>query len=424
MAPIFHPWLACAVLLWIAPGSNCLQLSSTETSSHDPSVSIAPWVMRAGETEDDFTHSTGSLCEGAGAEACGRVFHPSELKALTSMRHTGIPRRGSIKVAILLAGTIRDGWDGHVDAFLQSMVDPHDADVFVHASKVRAFHKSGVPDGLITRLGSSLKAWKSEEPPGIDIYPESLKRDSENAKFTASYLQFWHLEKAFDMMSEYERNTSVKYDVVVRARSDITPLPPAMLDLHGWDQPGKIHMMTDMFFWGRRDDMQPMAKFFSDGILSYFLTKYREPMERPIPVARHLDSFLVDPYVHRNSSDPIVDSHGTPLERPLHQLWKFYNKLDALPYPDMGKVGAQANLEAAVRAGIQTLSVADFAAHPPHHADFFHIKDVTVDHVAVEKEILHWALIHNFMICDVGASVNQILAKGRVNLRSLARNCD
>merc|ERR1711862_715975 len=118
----------------------------------------------------------------------------------------------------------------------------------------------------------------------------------------------------------------------------MAPMSPSSLDLAGWETPQRIHMMTDMLFWGQRQVMLHMANL-SNNIVSYYQGQHPDPFKRPIQVKALLDSLKRDVRLQSSDGDD----------------WYLYNKLEVLPYPDMGLHGAVANLEAAVSAGMDAV---------------------------------------------------------------------
>lgn len=291
------------------------------------------------------------------------------------------------RTAILLVG-LMSGWEEHIGYFLSGMVVPNKADVFIHTT--------GMPDGLRKRLGAVLKVAVDEEPP-------PMRR---------IHIQFWHLEKAFALMSKHEAEEGLQYDIVVRARSDIVPAPPSLLDLSEWRQDvgrdDKLHMMSDMIFWGGRGAMAKVAKF-SSSIPSYYVSMYPDPMQRPIAVMRLIDSLKRDPWVNR--------PNGTD------EPWTLYQKLLTLPYPDMGKVGAVENLWEAVEQGVLFWPPKDGVVSKVHCGDICTERDYRRAFPQSEKDLLHFVLINDLTICDVGASMRKLLVKSTLMERKLSSDC-
>jgi len=277
-------------------------------------------------------------------------------------------------------------WEDHVDYFLTRMVAPNKADVFIHTV--------GMPAGLTQRLGSALKASGDQKP----------------APVRRIYEQFWHLERAFELMALHEAKEGFQYDIVVRARSDVVPVPPSLLDLSEWREADKLHMMSDMIFWGPRAAMAKVAKFFS-AIHSYYISGYPDPWKRHIVVLRLLDSLSRDPWINRpskNSDEP----------------WTFYQKLATLPYPDMGKVGAVENLWAAIHQGLLFWHPANGTLGSVHCGDICVERDYRPAWPQNEKDILHFVMLSDLSICDVGASMRYLKFKGDLIERKLASNCN
>jgi len=304
-------------------------------------------------------------------------------------QHPDPPRSAPApRTAILLVGLMNE-WEDHIDLFMSRMVLPNKADVFIHTT--------GMPGNLAKRLGGSLKA----------IVDEELKVPSRRI-----HMQFWHLEQAFELMARHEVKEGLQYDVVVRARSDVVPVPPSQLNLSEWrpEEGDKLHMMSDMVFWGGRRAMAKVAKFWS-AIRSYYTSQYPDPMKRHISVLRLLDSLQRDPWVNRRSEDA-----GEP--------WTLYQKLPTLPYPDMGEVGAVENLRAAAKRGVLSWPPASGPPGEVHCGDVCNEKDYRPAWPQSEKDILHFAMINDLTVCDVGASMRWLKVKGDLMERKLSSDCN
>lgn len=316
------------------------------------------------------------------------------------------------RTAILLSGLMRnwDMWDGEwAKSFMERMVEPNNADIFIHTSEFEGeTHKpmtvfggniealSLEPKEAITVemvFGDYLKEWKSADQPSP---PQGL-----------ADLQFWHVERAWNMMEVYEKKNNFKYDVVIKTRTEIAPNrnTNAILDLAGWQDEGKIHMATDMLWWGRRDDMEKTVGFYSS-ILSYYVKRYPDPSGRPIHVKALLETYLRDPRYSNN--DDKAD-------------WHTLSKIDTLPYPDMGKDGPVENLRAAVDAGIDVCIAQNGCK--THRGDHGSGGDYTYGEIRCEKDILDNVLRHDLIICDVGKGMHSIFYKGFIEERPHARDC-
>mmetsp|Transcript_77855 Transcript_77855/g.241297 ORF Transcript_77855/g.241297 Transcript_77855/m.241297 type:complete len:398 (-) Transcript_77855:32-1225(-) len=304
------------------------------------------------------------------------------------------------RTAILLVGLMR-GWEEHIGDFMHQMVEPNKADVFVHCSK-------RIPNNLTKRLGDSLKA----------VVEEKVSRqwaDWEDAH------QFFHLEKAWGMMEQYEASGRFKYDIVVRARSDTVPVPPSYLDLSPWmsDEKDKMYMMTDRIFWSGRDNMAKLCHFWS-AIWDYYVTRSPDAWNRTIPVWRFWDSVRRDPYSTRSKNS--------------HEGWALYTKYAALPYPNMLRRGRMMdNLEAAVKGGMVSWTPADDPTgekslargrvYGVHKSDRFNSRDFTLGRPRMEKDLPHYALISNMTLCDIGASMRFLRDHGVLVSRNLSSDC-
>eukprot|EP00413_Alexandrium_margalefii_P001993 CAMPEP_0204524534 /NCGR_PEP_ID=MMETSP0661-20131031/7423_1 /ASSEMBLY_ACC=CAM_ASM_000606 /TAXON_ID=109239 /ORGANISM="Alexandrium margalefi, Strain AMGDE01CS-322" /LENGTH=358 /DNA_ID=CAMNT_0051530291 /DNA_START=84 /DNA_END=1161 /DNA_ORIENTATION=- len=300
--------------------------------------------------------------------------------------------------AILLVGQMAH-WEDHIDGFISRMSEPNKADVFIHTT--------GLPEGLVERLGSSLKAAVDEVVP--DPCPKPYK-------------QFYHLEKAFELMTQHEAKNHFQYDIVVRARSDMVPAPPSQLDLSEWrpEERDKMYMMTDMIFWGVRDSMDTACRFWS-GIHDYYMRESPDPYNRTIPVWRFWDSLRRDPYLTR------PNEYG-------QESYKWYQKFSALPYPYMGHRGYHyGNLRMAVDHGMITwspaqdpegkMSLTSGRVRKVEPGRPFNPVDYTPANPRVEKDLLHWIMIHNMTICDIGPSMRWLKVKGSVISRNMSSDC-
>jgi len=348
----------------------------TGTGVNEGMIEVAPWALRPGEHPTDFVHTL----DGA------MPYLPTDVgENLSRIIPARLDKKQhSPKTAILLVGMMRD-WERHIGAMLSGMVHPNNADIFIHTSRP-------VDNALVERLGSNLK--------------RHVHREATNSLGRGWNPQFFNFEEAFKLMSDYEQANGFTYDVVVRARSDVVPKPPAWLNLEEWRDEGRIHMMTDMIFWGRRDDMAKIAKTHS-GVQRYY-KKYPDPWKRPIAVASLLDTLLRDPFVNR---------HGG------RESWLLYQKIQTLPYPNMKQEGAIKNLKKAMEHGLEFVRFEGNDTCAVSHGDVFNVNDYRFGRLVCEKDLLHWVLVHNLTICDIGSSMNLITFKGNTIKRRLASDC-
>jgi hypothetical protein len=330
-------------------------------------IEVMPWVLRPSEKPSDFVHT---IIPG-GATPVLRSGTMQNL-SMAIRADTGHAQKKP-KTAILLVGLMRD-WELNLEAILSGMVRPNSAHIFIHTSDV-------INHILVKQLGSSLKRYVGNIP------EHSLHHGWNN--------QFFNFEEAFKLMGDYERSNGFKYDVVVRARSDVAPAPPAWLNLEEWRDEGRIHMMTDLIFWGRRDDMAKIANTYSDVKLYY--DRHPDPWRRPIAVASLLDSFPRDPFVHRKGNGS----------------WTLHQKLQTLPYPDMGEEGALANLKKAMEKGMEYVTFEGHNTCTVSHGDVYTPNDYLNNSLNCEKDLLHWVLVHNLTICDIGSSMNRVQFSSR-----------
>lgn len=307
------------------------------------------------------------------------------------------------RVAVLLVGMPRGWTHDYVKDLRDGVVDLHGADVFVHMCD-----EDYDLNGLVKQIGS----------PVVEVLDDCLTEGGPHA-------QFWHLHEAFDMMKEHETRKGFTYDVVIKMRTEISPAASngGSIDLAGWEQKGRLHMMTDMIFWGQRREMAVMADLF-DSIESFYAVEYPNPFDRPIDVKALYETYLRDP---RN--EPNVTKKAP---------WYAYNKLEAVPYPDMVRGGAIENLQAALDKGITVCPSAQCSLRCGERYDLLcengddsvcgkfgcrnHADYVTGSCVA-EKDILTWPLAHGIILCDIGKSYNPYRGKTGVVARE-SRDCD
>jgi len=306
------------------------------------------------------------------------------------LRGVTSPATSQPRTAFLLVGLMRH-WDegDFIDLFLNKMVKPNSADVFIHAPEV--------PLGLVVALNQCLKGYEEE-----DLQDETLQ-------------QFWHLEKAWSAMKKHESETKQKYDIVVRTRTEIAPVGNSYLSLLGWEQKGRIHMMTDMLFWGQREDMEKVVRFHKD-FTKYYMVDYREPMSRPL----HLKAFL-----ESMKRDPQIAANTTAASEAL------YNKFSSLAYPDMGRISILENVQAAIDAGVDLCIDDKFCqkrcgSHYPKNSPRSCVAagEFQRDQIRSERDILDWVLAQDLVICDVGASMRTVRFHTWEVERELARDCD
>jgi hypothetical protein len=245
---------------------------------------------------------------------------------------------------------------------------------------------------MVKKLGSNLK--------------RHVRSNATNSLGRGWNRQFFNFEEAFKMMSDYEQSNGFRYDVVVRARSDVVPAPPAWLNLEEWRDEGRLHMMTDMIFWGRRDDMAKIANAYSGAQLYYH--QYPDPWKRPIAVASLLDTLWRDPFSNEHTTG---------------ESWKLYQKLQTLPYCNMGEKGATRNLRKAMEHGLEYVTFEGDNTCAVSPGDVFNGADYQYGQLNCEKDLLHWVLVHNLTICDVGSSMHLVMFHNRIIKRRLASDC-
>jgi len=331
---------------------------------------------------------------------------------VVSQQNESIVRRdaeeGAPRVAMLLVGLMKrldeNNWWNMVKT---KIVVPHKVDIFIHTSQegkqMEAIHEM---DDYVVEL--------------VDVpatTPPSTQAD----------LQFWHFKEAFKLMHMHEYRSGWQYNVVIKMRTDISPWGNGYLSLKGYETGGSIHMMTDWMFWGRRDDMEKVTTYW-DNLHNYFQIQYPHAMGRPIDVKAMYESIKRDPrqkalkYLPPN--DPTLHRSG--------EDWHSYNKIDVLPYPDEGKLGALANLKAALDRG-KTKCV-DGLGCTTRCGDrlYFENKDgrwcdgggdYDPSEIRSESALLAWIQSRGLVICDIGASMSTINFKGVVEQRHLASDC-
>lgn len=326
---------------------------------------------------------------------------------LTAVGNTTSSREKN--TAILLVGLMR-GWDQNHwhKRVRKNIVKPHNADIFVHATEMRDEFAD-----MRSFFGDSIKAILDEGQPGVP--PQS-----------AADFQFWHLQEAWALMVKYENNMNMKYDVVIKLRTDIAPCRSAYLSLAGWEIPGRIHMLSDMIFWGQRDDMEKITHFY-DNITPYYKQKYADPFSRPIDVHAMLESIKRDPITNKKNFDPTKNNVVEGID------WHLYNKIETVPYPDMGKLGALKNLKAAAQEGI-TICRDNHQCRVRCGDQYYNERlgprscdgggDYAHGEIRCEKDILHWVMANGLIVCDVGASMHTIWWKLGKEVRDMARDCD
>jgi len=314
------------------------------------------------------------------------------------------------RTALLLVGLMRRLMENEwLHMVKTTMIEPNKADLFVHTTA----EGHELDDVHREFAGSLVDAKSNAQPP---------ERKSDQA--IADY-QFWHVGMAFKIMAAHEKKEGFKYDVVIKLRTDVSPWGGATLNLAGWQQQGFIHMMTDWMYWGQRDDMEQVAKFY-DNIQPYFVQKYPVPISRPIDVDAMLESIKRDPRMKAEKYVPVVTDVANKIAP-----WHSYNKIETLPYPDEGKLGALANLQAALDRGVK--KCADGVNCKTMCGDRYYNEhdgrrcdgggDYEHGQIRCEKDILGWVQSRGLAICDIGKSMHTINFKGTIEKRPLASDC-
>jgi len=311
------------------------------------------------------------------------------------------------RTAILLVGLMRrlmeNDWLHMVKT---KMIDPNQADLFVHT----------------TEGGHELEDINREfEGPLI----QAMSNPQPHAPHSDADFQFWHVGMAFRLMVAHEKKMGWRYNVVVKMRTDVSPWGGASLNLAGWQQQGFIHMMTDWMYWGQRDDMEQVVKFY-DNIQPYFQQKYPLPLGRPIDVDAMLESIKRDPRMKAEKYQPVTSDVANRIAD-----WHSYTKIETLPYPDEGKVGALANLQAALSRGVKTCvdgrGCQTICGDRYYNANDGRRCDGGGDYehgqIRCEKDLLGWVQSRGLVICDIGKSMNMINFKGVIENRRLASDC-
>ena len=97
-------------------------------------------------------------------------------------------------------------------------------------------------------------------------------------------------------MERRESENGVIFRVVIKLRSDATPLPDwdasfVCAQEHNYNKPLRVYAATDHVFWGPREGMQVLANTF-EGIREYFQRARRAALTRPVAVGPMLRSML------------------------------------------------------------------------------------------------------------------------------------
>jgi len=315
--------------------------------------------------------------------------------------------RAGPHTAVLLVGLMR-GMDANnwVSMINEKVIKPHNADLYVHTTE------------------SARKELDDVRREFADSLVVAVNQPQPNAPHGDSDYQFWHVSEAFKLMEKHEADRG-RYQVVIKLRTDVSPWGSAALNLAGWQQQGFIHMMTDWMYWGQRNDMQEVVKFY-DNINSYFQAKYPAPLGRPIDVQAMLETIRRDPRMKAEKYLPV----GNPAAQEIED-WHSYNKIETLPYPDEGKVGALANLQAASSKGLTqcldghgcTTRCGDryYNDHDGRACDGG--GDYEHGQIRCEKDLLGWVQAQGLVICDIGKAMNAVNFKGLVESRRLASDC-
>lgn len=139
-------------------------------------------------------------------------------------------------------------------------------------------------------------------------------------------LQWFKLKQAFALMEAHEHNIGTQYDMVIRTRFDVIPLPQLRVCQHRLKR-NVLYALTDMVFFGSRSVMAVVARATYTNLSSFFVSSNPDPYHRPVDALHYLDTWDSQP---REAFDM--------------NSWRFYNKIATLPYADMGAKSQYANM--------------------------------------------------------------------------------
>jgi len=243
-------------------------------------------------------------------------------------------------------------------------------------------------------------------------------------------------------MEAAEAASGQRYSAVVKLRFDVVPLAVPHWQLcverdllHARDPPA-VHAMSDIAFWGRRDAMAVAASLW--GNIAYFEAELPDGSGRPALLTRPV---AVEPTLRSVLSLPSQ----------AFTDWTLYQKIGHVNVPDMRvQVGARvrykpgvapkrldlarlamlANLRAARAAGWEWIDPLRPVGAQPNVTAMVVCGGESGrcvgrrDGVFVtERDFVQWLLVHNVTVCDLGASTQAVLHKGRAVRRAARNGC-
>jgi hypothetical protein len=199
----------------------------------------------------------------------------------------------SKKIALCLSGHLRDGDKTSYPRLKEIILDKYDCDIFVSSWDINAFggdnfnfsptysEKQSEAD-IITRIIDTYNPKKYNIESGKPEWLSSLEKKWNNLRLGAGHHPYPHvspmlamfrkIENANDLRCEYQQQTGVVYDLVIRFRFDAAPEYDFIeKNKHLWENnktvcfgPYSNFGFNDILFFGDPDIMTLAARCFSN----------------------------------------------------------------------------------------------------------------------------------------------------------------
>ena len=223
------------------------------------------------------------------------------------------------------------------------------------------------------------------------------------------WYQWLKVREAFKLMELEEQRRGVEFEVVIKLRTDATPVPTWSVDFicetAQRPMPLRIFAATDHIFWGPRNAFKHAADIF-DGIDGYFLGSHPDALHRPFDIKILLDSMKSTPELAWKPGAINGD------------CWFFYNKLSMMPFPrmvpgDREPADMMVNLQAALDAGYVKVNDAPTVEWGARCGGAYAADRAFM----TEKSMLDYILHHDVTICDLSTNTTDYLYKSRMYRR-------
>ena len=341
----------------------------------------------------------------------------------------------SCRVAVLLVSrSMSNKCTKHAEATVEYILDPLRADALVVVDyEAKAYTEFGLNlpptsmqylvNAIPPVFGDRLKLFgliggESEDLPSpfVNLPPEPPKGDGpDDAPKVGNWQQWYKVWVAWGLLEERERELGFKYDVVIKARSDSTPIPawsPQLVCAQAnAPKPLRLYAATDHVFWGPRDSFAPVAQVYP-ALKSWFLGSRKIALQRPFDVEALLRSMLA----------------MIPIGFKTTGTWNSANKPNMVYFPrgifpGKGDLTASPqtmikNLQAVHKQGWRYIDPMVPSTDPKNATPPMEWPKQTGkgayrgdSNFCTETSFLMWLFANNVTVCDLGTGTDQILYK-------------